>query len=108
MIQFDRLIFKQFVIAVKLTNNVLHKSTGAALTFSELLTTLHKGFCVFPIHIQAPLETCIDRVMTRDASAHIPVSDHRLREINDRALQVDLPWDLEINNSEFLNESVIV
>jgi hypothetical protein len=46
--------------------------------------------------------------MTRDTSAHIPVSDHRLREINERALLVDLPWDLEIDNSEFQDEAVIV
>ena len=84
------------------------ESTGTALTFSELLAALRQGFRVFLIHIQAPLETCVDRVLNRDASAHIPVSDHRLREINDRALQVDLPWDLEIDNSEFQDERVIV
>jgi hypothetical protein len=39
--------------------------------------------------------------MIRDASAHIPVSDHRLKEINERALLVDLLWDLETDNSEF-------
>jgi hypothetical protein len=46
--------------------------------------------------------------MARDASVHIPVSDHRLKEINQRALQVELPWDLEIDNSEFQDELAIV
>ncbi|MGL5059457.1 MAG: hypothetical protein ACRC62_05695 [Microcoleus sp.] len=84
------------------------ESTGCALTFSELLTALRQGFRVLLIRVKAPLNTCIERVMTRDTSAHIPVSDHRLREINERALLVELPWDLEIDNSEFQDEAVIV
>ncbi|HEY9877506.1 MAG TPA: AAA family ATPase [Leptolyngbyaceae cyanobacterium] len=83
------------------------ESTGTAHTFSELLAALHQGFRVFLVHVKAPLNTCIERVMTRDASAHIPVSDHRLKEINERALLVDLPWDLEIDNSEFQDEIAI-
>lgn len=84
------------------------ESTGCALTFSELLTALRQGFRVLLIRVKAPLNTCIERVMTRDTSAHIPVSDHRLREINERALLVELPWDLEIDNSELQDEAVIV
>lgn len=71
------------------------ESTGAAHTFPELLAALRQGFRVFMVHMKAPLDTCIERVMTKDASAHIPVSDHRLKEINERALLVDLPWDLD-------------
>lgn len=84
------------------------ESTGTALTFAELLAALHQGFWVSLIHIKTPLDTCIERVMTREASVHIPVSDHRLREINERALQVELPWDLEIDNSTFQGERAIV
>lgn len=71
------------------------ESTGAAHTFPELLAALRQGFRVFMVHMKAPLDTCIERVMTKDASAYIPVSDHRLKEINERALLVDLPWDLD-------------
>jgi shikimate kinase len=84
------------------------ESTGTAHTFPELLVALRQGFRVFIVHVKAPLETCIERVMTRDASAHIPVSDHRLKEINECALLVNLPWDLEIDNSEFQDETAIV
>lgn len=84
------------------------ESTGTAYTFPALLTALRQGFRVFLIHIQTPINVCSERVMTRDTSVHIPVSDHRLREINERALLVDLPWDLEIDNSEFQEETVIV
>nr|ACN96048.1 hypothetical protein [Fischerella sp. MV11] len=89
-------------------SNLCIESTGTAHTFPELLAALRQGFRVFMIHMKAPLDTCIERVMTRDASAHIPVSDHRLKEINERALLVDLPWDLEIDNSEFQDETAIV
>ncbi|WP_299402191.1 AAA family ATPase [Acaryochloris sp. IP29b_bin.148] len=84
------------------------ESTGTAHTFPELLTALYQGFRVLTIHMKAPLDTCIARVLTRDASAHIPVLDHRLNEINERALLVNLPWDLEIDNSQFLDELAIV
>lgn len=84
------------------------ESTGVALTFSEFLATLQRHFRVILVHVKAPPETCIQRVMNRDSSAHIPVSDHRLREINDRAAQVRLPWDLEIDNSTFQTETAIV
>lgn len=84
------------------------ESTGTAYTFPELLASLHQGFHVLIIRVKAPLDTCIERVMMRDTSAHIPVSDHRLQEINERALLVDLPWDLEIDNSNFQDETAIV
>lgn len=84
------------------------ESTGTAHTFLQFLTALSQGFRVLIIRIQAPFNTCIERVMTRDKSLHIPVSDDRLREINERALLVNLTWDLEINNSEFEDEDVIV
>ncbi|NJP19093.1 MAG: ATP-binding protein [Hydrococcus sp. CRU_1_1] len=84
------------------------ESTGTAHTFPELLAALHQAFRVFMVHLITPPDTCINRVMTRDVSVHIPVSDHRLKEINERALLVDLPWDLEIDNSEFQDETAIV
>jgi shikimate kinase len=83
------------------------ESTGTAHTFPDLLAALRQGFRVFIVHVKAPFDICIERVTARDASAHIPVSDHRLKEINKCALLVNLPWDLEIDNSEFQDEIVI-
>lgn len=96
----DRLAQQHSVLCIE--------STGTARTFAELLAALRQGFQVLLIRVQAPLDTCVERVSTRDASAHIPVSDHRLREINEIASQVELPWDLQIDNSQFQTESVIV
>ncbi|MCD8490094.1 MAG: hypothetical protein LRZ84_26010 [Desertifilum sp.] len=84
------------------------ESTGTAHTFPELLKTLQQSYHLIIVRIKAPLETCKERVLARDSSVHIPVSDTRLAEINQRALQVDLPWDLEIDNSEFQAENTII
>lgn len=84
------------------------ESTGTARTFSELLAALRQSFQVFIIRVKAPLSTCKERVLTRDASVHIPVSDRQLDTINECALQVKLPWDLELDNSDFQDEAVIV
>ncbi|NJO79059.1 MAG: ATP-binding protein [Cyanobacteria bacterium RM1_2_2] len=84
------------------------ESTGTARTLLELLAALQRGYQVLLIQVQAPFETCAARVKTRDTAAHIPVSDDRLQEINQIAQQVELPWDLQIDNAEFLTESAIV
>lgn len=84
------------------------ESTGAAHTFPEWLTTLRQGYRVWLIRVTAPLDVCAQRVMSRDTTAHIPVSDHRLQEINAVAAQVNLPWDLEIDNTEFQDEATLV
>ena len=86
---------------------VCMESTGSAYTFAEWLAALRQGYRVSLIHVHTPMETCIERVKNRDASAHIPVSDHRLREINAVAQLVELPWNLELNNSTLLNEKAI-
>lgn len=55
------------------------------------------------VQVKALLDTCIERITARDASAHIPVSGDRLTEINERALLVNLPGDLEIDNCTFID-----
>lgn len=84
------------------------ESTGTAPTFPEWLDALNQGFKVLLIQVKAPLETCNQRVLNRDGSIHIPVSVSRLREINERSLTVNLPWDLKLDNSEFQAEADFV
>lgn len=89
-------------------NHLCIESTGAARTFPELLGALRQSYRVWLIRVKAPLAICAERVMSRDTAAHIPVSDDRLQEINAVASQVHLPWDLEIDNTEFQDESALV
>jgi len=89
-------------------SNLCIASTGTAHTLPQLFSALYQGFCMFIVCVKASLDACVARVVARDESVHIPVSDHRLKEINERALLVDLPWDLEIDTSEFQDETTIV
>ena len=102
-----QIVLKKLDELAQTNSDLCIESTGTAHTFPELLAALRQGFRVFIVHIQAPLDTSTERVMRRDASVHIPVSDHRLKEINERALLINLPWDLEIDNSQFQDEATI-
>lgn len=83
------------------------ESTGAAHTFPNLLAALRQTYHVSLIQVQAPIEVCIERVLKRDASNHIPVSDERLHAINERALHISLPWDLVLDNTTPLTKGAI-
>lgn len=80
------------------TSCLVIEATGASDAFPEFLDTLRSKYEVLLVSIRAPLDTCLERVKTRDQTAHIPVSDHRVSEINERAAKVQLAWDLEIDN----------
>ncbi len=84
------------------------ESTGTAYTFAAFLSTLRQKFRVYLIRVHAPLEVCLERVMARDSSQQIPVTPQRVRAINEVALQVNLPWDLEIDNTQFLTELQLI
>jgi predicted ABC-type ATPase len=77
---------------------VVVESTGASPAFAPFLAALRSAYDVRLVAIRAPPDRCLERVRTRDASGHIPVSDDRVAEINARAAGVELPWDLEIDN----------
>lgn len=84
------------------------ESTGTARTLPELLAALRRRFEVRLIRVRSPLDVCLERIRSRDASLHIPVSDDRVMEINEIAARVELPWDLEIDNSDLQEEAAIV
>ena len=75
------------------------ESTGAADAFSDFFLALRARYEVLLVSIKAPPDICLERVHSRDQSTHIAVSDDRVSEINQRAVQVRLPWNLEIDNS---------
>lgn len=84
------------------------ESTGASGFFPSFLDSLRKKYSVRLIAVRTPLNRCLERVKTRDQSIHIPVSDDRVNEINAIASRVQLPWDLEIDNSGPATEESIV
>lgn len=87
---------------------IIIESTGASDAFPAFLHALRSRYEVMLISICAPLERCLERVRSRDQALHIPVSDDRVAEINERAALVRLPWDLEIDNSGPASSDVIL
>jgi len=91
------------------TNNVIClESTGTAEYFSEFLSRLEEKYRIYLIRIEAPADVCMKRVFSRDKTDHIPVSDERLRYINQVAATVSLSWDMEIDNTSQRNDRAIV
>jgi shikimate kinase len=77
---------------------VVLESTGVSGVFPAFLSALRAQFRVTLVAVRAPLDRCLERVRTRDERRHILVSDRRVQEINEQAVAVRLPWDLEIDN----------
>jgi shikimate kinase len=87
---------------------IIIESTGASDAFPAFLHALRSRYEVTLVSIRTPLERCLERVRSRDQTMHIPVSDDRVAEINERAAVVRLPWDLEIDNSGPASSDVII
>jgi shikimate kinase len=77
---------------------VVLETTGASPALPLFLEGLRGLGRVRLVAVRAPLDRCLERVRSRDQSVHIPVSDQRVTEINALAAQVELPWDLVLDN----------
>jgi len=80
------------------TPGVVFESTGLTDAFDQMLTRLQADFQVALIGIRASDVVCLERIRTRDASIHIPVSDHLIADINRQVREKQIPVDLEIVN----------
>jgi len=89
-------------------DSVVFESTGAHAYFFVVLSRLRARYTVKLIRISAPLNKCCERINHRDKAQNIPVSSELIQSINERSVKVQLPWDLELDNSVNLSESAIV
>jgi predicted kinase len=80
------------------------ESTAASPAFAGFVDRLEKRCEVLFVRVTAPPEVCVERVRTRERRDHIPVSDDRVREVNAKAFEVDLPWAAVIDNSAPVDE----
>lgn len=74
------------------------ESTGTAPWFASFVARLRALGEVELVKVSAPRELCLERVRNRDPSAHIPVSDDRVEQINRLTEAVDLPWSEVLEN----------
>ena len=89
-------------------DSVAFEATGSHAYFFVVLNRLRSSYTVKLIRISAPLDKCRERMATRDQTKNIPVSSESIQSINERALMVRLPWDLELDNSVDISEGTIV
>lgn len=89
-------------------NSIIFEATGSHDYFFIVLARLRSNYRVKLIRVSAPLDKCRERMAHRDQTKNIPVSSELIQFINERALKVCLPWDLELDNSVDIPERVIV
>jgi len=87
---------------------VMVESLGIGEGFNQFHASLAEKYSIRMIRVYADLETCFNRVKTRNNAEHIPVSDNRVTEFNQLASAVTFDWDLEIYNNDLTPDKDIV
>lgn len=87
---------------------VMVESLGAGEDFKRYYASLKQKYAVKMIRVYADLDTCLERVRTRNSANHIPVSDDKVIEYNKIAAAVSYDWDLEIDNNNPASDEEIL
>ncbi len=87
---------------------VMVESLGVGEEFLNFKASLEKKYRLKMIRVYADLDTCLNRVKSRNQMDHIPVSDEKVNEYNQAAAKVTYDWDLEINNNSPAAEADIL
>lgn len=98
----------ELLTALGQQETVSFESTGASRYFLWLIQELRRSATVLPVRVLADDGQCLARIHRRDATAHVPVSDDRIAQINRLARAVDMPWAAEIDNRGALDPDAIV
>ena len=110
--QFEQLGFQRVLAGVReaLTryDTVCFETTGASSHVEGLLSELRQTARVLLVRVLVSPDQCIGRILGRDASLHIPVSDDQVERVNARAERVALPWAAEIDNRGAIDRSSVL
>ena len=87
---------------------ICFETTGASPHTPWLLAELGWLAEVLFVQVQADPVQCVERIHSRDASIHIPVSDADIERINTAAANVQYPWAATIDNRGVLDEREIL
>ena len=84
------------------------EATGSSEYFYTVLDRLRAKYKVKLVKVFSPLPTCYHRIKQRGTANHIPVSEEKIKTINEKAAKVDLNWALTIDNStQPANEQIL-
>ena len=89
-------------------DKIMIENLGAGECFNQFYASLNKKYLIKLIRVRTDLDSCLVRVLKRDNENHIPVSDDKVIEYNEIASQVNLDWDIEIDNNEPASDSEIL
>jgi shikimate kinase len=90
------------------SERVMIETLGVTSGFDQLRKSLSSRYIVKYVHIIADLDVCLGRVINRDTSNHIPISDDKVHEYNKIAARVELDWSLTIDNNKLASDSEIL
>jgi len=98
--------------AINEVDYLVFESTGITDYFDQMLIQMKVDYQVTTIKIIADLETCKERILSRDPSIHVNVSDDLIEEIHTVFLLKDFTPDYSIENigksSDKLKEEIRV
>lgn len=95
-------------IALVQHSKIVFESTGLTNYFDQMLESLKNEFKVITIEVQADNNLCLNRVMTRDQSIHINVSDDQVKEINKKVQEKNIKTDFYLDNNNKKAEELII
>ncbi|MBW4458046.1 MAG: hypothetical protein KME55_38540 [Nostoc indistinguendum CM1-VF10] len=89
-------------------NKVMIESLAAGEGFARLHKSLKNKYEIKFIKVESALDKCLERVINRDSTTHIPISDDKVEEYNKIAAQVSYNWDLVIDNNSPASDLEII
>jgi len=94
--------------ALLLEAAIIFEATGSSIYMPSVLENLGKNYELKLIKIFCPLDICFERVKNRSIKNQFKVEDSLVKQINKKAANVILDWDLEIDNSKPASKQDII
>jgi shikimate kinase len=89
------------------TDRIIIESTGTTDYFRIFLDRLKTKYELKLIKVQTSPELCLIRVKSRNSVLHVPVSDEIVDIINQEALNLDMQYDLIIDNEKSTDREIL-
>jgi shikimate kinase len=88
-------------------DRIIIESTGTTDYFKVFLEKLRIKYSLKLIKVKTSPELCLRRVKSRDSSVHVPVSDDIVSQINQDAINVNLNYDIIIDNEKSSDDEIV-
>lgn len=89
-------------------DEVVSEATGSSKYLTTFIQNLSAKYSVKLIRIKCPLNLCFERVKARSTINQFAMTDEQIKSINELSHNVQLDWDIEIDNAGSMSESDIV